>query len=311
MDRWGYVNVKVLTDCDPGDTGDNSTDEAGAGPGGRLAIQRGTPAWLRRQQKLVLFLDATAAAGATLLASLWAFGPGLATVHVRSFEIPYSAAVFIAVPVWLAVLAASRCYDFGPFGFASRESRRIVRAGAHFLAATAIIYYLMNVERVAREFLVAIIPLAMTLTLLGRWIARRHLRLKRHYGHAERHAMFIGPARATQTLLDHLARHPHCGLGQAAITGDGRPATTAGGTNGDDPVLRATDADEAMRLLPSTDADLVVVTGALGAGELRELTWKLEGTGVDVLVAPAAGQLAGPQFDVRPVAGLPLLHVDR
>ena len=46
------------------------------------------------------------------------------------------------------------------------------------------------------------------------------------------------------------------------------------------------------------------------ARELRELSWQLEGTGVDLLVAPAITDVAGPRIHIRPVAGLPLLHVD-
>jgi hypothetical protein len=44
--------------------------------------------------------------------------------------------------------------------------------------------------------------------------------------------------------------------------------------------------------------------------DLRRLTWRLEGTGVAVMVAPTFAGLAGPRLDVRPVAGLPLLYVD-
>jgi exopolysaccharide biosynthesis polyprenyl glycosylphosphotransferase len=43
---------------------------------------------------------------------------------------------------------------------------------------------------------------------------------------------------------------------------------------------------------------------------LRHLSWELEGTGVDLVVAPALTDVAGPRINIRPVAGLPLLHVD-
>ncbi|MGI8686592.1 MAG: exopolysaccharide biosynthesis polyprenyl glycosylphosphotransferase, partial [Acidimicrobiales bacterium] len=38
--------------------------------------------------------------------------------------------------------------------------------------------------------------------------------------------------------------------------------------------------------------------------------WDLEGTGVDLLVVPSLVDVAGPRISVRPVAGLPLLHVE-
>jgi exopolysaccharide biosynthesis polyprenyl glycosylphosphotransferase len=43
---------------------------------------------------------------------------------------------------------------------------------------------------------------------------------------------------------------------------------------------------------------------------LRELAWELEKTGTDLYVAAALLDVAGPRTTIRPVAGLPLLHVD-
>jgi exopolysaccharide biosynthesis polyprenyl glycosylphosphotransferase len=43
---------------------------------------------------------------------------------------------------------------------------------------------------------------------------------------------------------------------------------------------------------------------------LRELAWELEATETDLYVAPALLDVAGPRTTIRPVAGLPLLHVD-
>jgi exopolysaccharide biosynthesis polyprenyl glycosylphosphotransferase len=43
---------------------------------------------------------------------------------------------------------------------------------------------------------------------------------------------------------------------------------------------------------------------------LRRLAWELEKEGTDLYVAPALMDVAGPRTTIRPVAGLPLLHVD-
>jgi exopolysaccharide biosynthesis polyprenyl glycosylphosphotransferase len=48
----------------------------------------------------------------------------------------------------------------------------------------------------------------------------------------------------------------------------------------------------------------------MNAAALRRLAWSLEGTGVDLVVAPTLTDVAGPRVHVRPVAGLPLLHVE-
>jgi exopolysaccharide biosynthesis polyprenyl glycosylphosphotransferase len=43
---------------------------------------------------------------------------------------------------------------------------------------------------------------------------------------------------------------------------------------------------------------------------LRRLAWQLEKDAVDLVVAPALMEVAGPRTSIRPVAGLPLLHVE-
>jgi exopolysaccharide biosynthesis polyprenyl glycosylphosphotransferase len=48
----------------------------------------------------------------------------------------------------------------------------------------------------------------------------------------------------------------------------------------------------------------------MDGAELRRLAWRLEETGTDLIVASALMDVAGPRTSIRPVAGLPLLHVE-
>jgi exopolysaccharide biosynthesis polyprenyl glycosylphosphotransferase len=54
----------------------------------------------------------------------------------------------------------------------------------------------------------------------------------------------------------------------------------------------------------------VTASGELTATRLRRLGWQLEGTGIDLVLAPALTDVAGPRIHTRPVAGLPLIHVE-
>ena len=47
------------------------------------------------------------------------------------------------------------------------------------------------------------------------------------------------------------------------------------------------------------------------SGVLKRLGWELEGAGVDLVVAPALTDVAGPRVHVRPVSGLQLLYVEQ
>jgi exopolysaccharide biosynthesis polyprenyl glycosylphosphotransferase len=58
--------------------------------------------------------------------------------------------------------------------------------------------------------------------------------------------------------------------------------------------------------------DVVACSGSwrLGSAGLRRLGWDLESTGIGLVLAPGMTQVAGPRILTRPVAGLPLLHVE-
>ena len=68
-----------------------------------------------------------------------------------------------------------------------------------------------------------------------------------------------------------------------------------------------------IEALKKTSADTVAV-GAwsdFNQSDLRRLSWELEGSGVALVVAPSLTDIAGPRIHIRPVAGLPLLHVEQ
>jgi exopolysaccharide biosynthesis polyprenyl glycosylphosphotransferase len=58
------------------------------------------------------------------------------------------------------------------------------------------------------------------------------------------------------------------------------------------------------------DALVIADSHTVDGQALRRLAWQLEGTGVQLIVAPAVTQVAGPRIVIRPIAGLPLLQVD-
>jgi hypothetical protein len=47
------------------------------------------------------------------------------------------------------------------------------------------------------------------------------------------------------------------------------------------------------------------------AALLRQLSWQLEGSGIELLVAPGLIEVAGPRLHIRPFEGLPLLSVEQ
>jgi exopolysaccharide biosynthesis polyprenyl glycosylphosphotransferase len=77
------------------------------------------------------------------------------------------------------------------------------------------------------------------------------------------------------------------------------------------PLLGTT--EDVLHAVAAADADTVAVTSshALGLRRLRELSWQMESIDADMLVAPGLVEVAGPRLHIRPVTGLPLLHVEK
>jgi exopolysaccharide biosynthesis polyprenyl glycosylphosphotransferase len=67
----------------------------------------------------------------------------------------------------------------------------------------------------------------------------------------------------------------------------------------------------AAALTNNCDQIMVGQSAIISASELRNLGWALEETSIDLVVAPAVTEIAGPRLKVSNVDGLPLLHLDQ
>jgi exopolysaccharide biosynthesis polyprenyl glycosylphosphotransferase len=70
--------------------------------------------------------------------------------------------------------------------------------------------------------------------------------------------------------------------------------------------------EDVDKLVPRAGADAVAVLACpeMDGTALRRLSWDLARSGIDLFVAPALMDVTGPRIAIRPVCGLPLLHVD-
>jgi exopolysaccharide biosynthesis polyprenyl glycosylphosphotransferase len=122
--------------------------------------------------------------------------------------------------------------------------------------------------------------------------------------------LVVGDAPHINELVATLRREPYAGYHVVgACIPDGLIAPVPQRL-GDVPVVGS--FRTVLEAVESTGVDTVAVTtsGELTAIRLRRLGWQLEGTGVDMVLAPALTDVAGPRIHTRPVAGLPLIHVE-
>ena len=78
------------------------------------------------------------------------------------------------------------------------------------------------------------------------------------------------------------------------------------------PVERLGTFEEVARIAQRERVHAVALAGSdeLPPEAVRRIGWRLESTGVDLMVAPAITEVAGTRIHTRPVGGMPLMYVE-
>lgn len=264
--------------------------------------------WERKYSRRLVVSDAIVICAAVILAQYIRFGrdgdDAIATV--TGFSVVF-------VTLWLAMLAMSRSRSSRVIGSGVEEYRRIVSASFWTFGAIAIATLVFKMG-VARGYFAIAFPVGLAGLLLTRHLWRRRVTHQRIAGKLRTAVLAIGDRRGVATLAGELMRNPSFGYD---VVGVGIPGYGAGrgeaiSVHGKDiPVLG--DETCALGAIEDCGADTVAVTGTeyFGAHGLRQLTWQLEALNVDLVVTPGVMDVAGGRLTLRPVAGFPLVHVER
>jgi exopolysaccharide biosynthesis polyprenyl glycosylphosphotransferase len=212
------------------------------------------------------------------------------------------------VVVWPALLHATGAHAERVFGTGSDEYRAVGRAGFLLLAVAGFVSYAADLD-LSRALVVGAVPALTLSTLLGRFAARCALRGLRAQGRCTKRVVVVGRGTAALELVDRLRRERFAGLEvvAACVTPDDRDrvARVAG--------VPVAGLEDVLTLAGRLGADTIAVTSASETASqyLRSLSWQLEGTGIELLVAPGLIEVAGPRLHIRPFEGLPLLSVEQ
>jgi exopolysaccharide biosynthesis polyprenyl glycosylphosphotransferase len=209
--------------------------------------------------------------------------------------------------VWLVTLLAAGAYDSRFIGVGSDEFRRVFNAGIFLTAAIAVIAYASKTQ-LARGYVVVALPTVTFFDLGTRYAMRKHLHRVRVAGDCMRRVVVVGHPPVIEDIVRLLRRESYHGLSvvAACVVGGAIDDSVIAGV----PVLGG--LDSVVQVVGSVDADTVAVLACpeMAGDGLRRLAWDLEKTGTELCVAPALLDVAGPRTTIRPVAGLPLLHMD-
>jgi exopolysaccharide biosynthesis polyprenyl glycosylphosphotransferase len=262
--------------------------------------------WLTGYVRRTVGIDCCCA----LVAGLLAFKLRFAS-HYHASDVYLALSLSLPV-IWPIIVALAGGYDPRFVGLGSDEFRKVINAGVGLIAAVAVVSYATRAD-IARGYVVVALPCTIAFDLFARYALRKWLHRLRSRGACLRRVVVVGHAPVVASLTEELRRETHHGLSVVAAClaqPAGAPGLAVGAQIAGVPAVLGLDtvADVAERM----EADTVAVLSCpeMSGVQLRALAWELEKTDTDLCVAPALLDVAGPRTTIRPVAGLPLLHVD-
>ena len=208
---------------------------------------------------------------------------------------------------WLVALWIFGAYAGAVFGAGTEEYKRVLNGTVLAAALAGVGSYLTKFE-LSRGLFVLAFGLGVPALLMGRHGLRTLLKAARRHGAFRHRVLIAGDAAHEDDVARVLQREPWVGyeVVGALVPGHDRATETENGV----PVLG--DSADTAAIFQESEADVIVVAGGAmpSATAMRELVWDLEQHAGEVVVAPNVNDISGERVRVRPVGGLPLLHID-
>nr|WP_036304782.1 sugar transferase [Microbacterium sp. TS-1] len=266
------------------------------------------PAYAKRLRVTDLIVLIAVVFGAQVI---W-FGTGNVEVAIRAdyrvSELSYWYFSTGLVLAWMLVLHLIDSRSHRVVGTGMDEYRKVVDASFRLFGFIAIFAFLLQVD-VARGFLLISLPAGVIALVIERWMWRQWLLRRRRRGEYCARVLLVGSEQSVSHIASELARTPQAGYSVVgACVPSGRIAQVIPGTS--IPVMgHVSNIERALRV---TGADTVAVTSTddLPAAKVKQISWQLESGRQHLVLAPSIVDIAGPRLHTRPVAGLPLIHVE-
>jgi exopolysaccharide biosynthesis polyprenyl glycosylphosphotransferase len=269
--------------------------------------------WRQTYVRRLAVTDAAVIVTSVAIAQFARFGTDPATLTSEVLMHSYTAVSSALIFAWFSALVIYRSREPRVVGNGVEEFRRVARASIALFGSVAIVSFLLKLE-VARGYLAVALPLGLISLLLTRWLWRRWLRKERSKGRFISAVLVVGSHKAAAAMAQEFERMQSAGYRVAGVCVPGWGTGRGDSVNVDGhavPVLG--DESAVIDALWATDANMVAVSNTeyLGADGIRALAWQLEAIDAELVVAPGVVDVAGPRLQIHPVAGLPLLHLDK
>lgn len=269
------------------------------------------PAWERRYARKLFITDTIIVLLSVFGAQVIRFGFISTELEIQladqnQFVLVYTVVSLTLIVAWLAGLMVGDTRDPKIFGYGSDEYRAVIRSTLMVFGLFAILSFSFKLE-VGRGYLLVALPIGLGLLLISRWLWRKRLhRWRERYSHVYR-TLVVGDPDKSAHIAAEISKNKYAGFGLVgAVTKSGNDGELLPGL----PVVA--DYDGLLAAAVEHQVDTLIITSAdsISPKRMRSIGWELERRGIDMIVTVALTDIAGQRIHTRPIAGLPLIHVE-
>ncbi|KZE92850.1 UDP-glucose:undecaprenyl-phosphate glucose-1-phosphate transferase [Agromyces sp. NDB4Y10] len=222
--------------------------------------------------------------------------------------VSYTLVSVVIILGWMVALELFDTREHRNLGVGTQEYRGVADATIRWFGIVAIVAFLFKVD-LARGYILIAFPLGLMVLVFSRWMWRQWLGVQRRAGRFVSRVLLVGSTSSAITIARELKRNPEAGY---RVMGACVPTGVTGGRLPDLEVPAWSGTTNALAVMRDLGADTVVITSAdeLGPDQVKQLSWGLNPGAEHLVVAPSLIDIGGPRIHTRPVAGLPLIHVE-
>jgi exopolysaccharide biosynthesis polyprenyl glycosylphosphotransferase len=267
----------------------------------------------RKISSIMALSDAILLAGVLAAAFLFKFGLLEDSMSMKNpgllrFAIPTILQPVYSYLIWLVSLIVLKSRDQRVLGSDTQEYKRVVMAGLAAPAFFAVASLIFKVD-VSRGYLIATVSVGTIALLANRWFWRNLVVRQRARGSMLSKVALLGPKNQTEKFASKLLANPAEGYHPVLLLTDSGEQEITQNAN------RYTEAPfgpDAVSRITNSGCKTVIVFGSdkISDHNVRSLAWQLEGTDVELLIAPPLEDVAVSRLAVRPVAGVPVFVVE-
>lgn len=207
---------------------------------------------------------------------------------------------------WLLALAVVGSYAPKCLTAGTVEYRRVLSASLGMMAALGIGAYLLNYP-LSRAFYFLLFVIGIPALLAVRLLVRRVTHRLRRAGYLQKAILVAGDAEHVHDVVSVMSRERWLGYSVVGIlTNDPGSMDPAS----DIPVLGT--PDDAIAALHESGASAVLFAeGSFRRGRhFNEMARQFEDVHAQLMVVPSLTDVSAERLEIRPVAGIPLVHID-